>query len=759
MSSIRVKILIFYCLTVSSYSRYLLASGHPSQLHEKCPSFFVLTLPPNLQASLSNKLEGCIFTTASDATSLFAPASGLLSSSTEILRSTSAKTDSSGSVFGMVRSSVRVEASRTEQDSDEGFERRITTKEIESSAGTFGDPSRFMQMLPGVVSDNDERNDFLVRGGNPSENLFVIDNIEVPSINQLALSDTTGGFVSMIDNAAIQQMTLHTDAYDSKFDQRLSSVLEISTRPETPVKFHSTAEVGLAGVGGAITRPLGRDGSLFVSGRQSILHLLTNDIGLNGVPIYQNELIRADNQINEKNNWWGLSLTGIDSIKIRPSATDSFETNPFDITYEGWRNTSGVNWQHVFSQKSFGILSLANSQQSQTILQADQLDSNAIIYNEKTSDGITTAKYDWAAEFSRGLTATTGVRTAVNRLNYIVQQPIGLQNPYSTNPLAVDATSLNRRFSTADSAEYCQVSFLFPHQIKVVAGQRLTHWAFGGHTAWTPKLLVATPIRGRLVHLGYAEYAQTAPSIYVLSFNNQQTLKPMRVRQITGGISLVNKGAVQATIEIYQKQYVDYPVAIDYPQLSMANIADTFGEAFLMFPMTSRGTGLARGVEFSIETRPASRLRVVGTLTYARSWYAGLDGVLRRGNFDLPLVANVGITCDIMKNTVMTIRYSGASGRPYTPDNLALSLAQNRDVYDTMRINGLRSAAYSRLDFRIAHSQNFYRGMIVWHVGLENALGTSNFYSNQWRPRCPQCGVLEQDQMPRFPDGGVKWSF
>jgi len=44
-----------------------------------------------------------------------------------------------------------------------------------------------MQLLPGVVSDNDERNDFLVRGGNPDENLFVIDNIEVPSINQLVI--------------------------------------------------------------------------------------------------------------------------------------------------------------------------------------------------------------------------------------------------------------------------------------------------------------------------------------------------------------------------------------------------------------------------------------------------------------------------------------------------------------------------------------------------------------------------------------------
>ncbi len=60
------------------------------------------------------------------------------------------------------------------------------------------------------MSDNDKFNDIIVRGGNSQETLFIVDNIEIPSINQLALSDTTGGLVSMIDNKAIQQMTLHT---------------------------------------------------------------------------------------------------------------------------------------------------------------------------------------------------------------------------------------------------------------------------------------------------------------------------------------------------------------------------------------------------------------------------------------------------------------------------------------------------------------------------------------------------------------------
>ncbi len=58
---------------------------------------------------------------------------------------------------------------------------------------------------------------------------------------------------------------------------------------------------------------------MFLSARQSILNLMTNDIGMNGVPIYTNGLFRADKRIDDKNNFWGLSLTGVDSILIHPN--------------------------------------------------------------------------------------------------------------------------------------------------------------------------------------------------------------------------------------------------------------------------------------------------------------------------------------------------------------------------------------------------------------------------------------------------------
>ena len=663
---------------------------------------------------------------------------------------------------------VQVTAAVDAIDTSEGYERRISAPEVERSAGTFGDPGRFMQTLPGVVSDNDERNDFIVRGGNPTETLFVVDNIELPSINQLALSDTTGGFVSMIDNAAVKQTTLHTDAYDSKFDQRLSAVVEMSTRPEGPVGYHANSEFGIGGTGGSFERPLGTNGSLFVGARRSILNWFTDNIGMNGVPIYTNGLVRADKRVDEKNNWWGISLTGVDSMVIQPTTADCQETNPFTIYYKGWRDTSGINWESIESAKSFGVLSISNAEQQQTIDEYSQLLGetlgNTQVYYENSHDGVSTMKYDWTFQANHRFTATAGGQTTLDRLNYNIQQPIGIPSPYSPDPTPEDTTSIVRAFTPVTYAAYGQVAVELPHGMRVIVGERAAEWSIVDSTVATGKVLFFAPVFGRIIHVGYAEYAQLPPTLYLLAFDNEHTLTPIRSRQLTAGIVAADTHRLRVTVNGYQKLYSDYPVSTTFPQLSMANIADTFGQAFLMFPMVGKGQGVARGVEASVDAKPFRRFTLTGNLTYMRSWYSGLDGVLRKGNFDMPLVGNVMGFTPLGRGWTASFRYSGSTGRPYTPDNMALSEAQDRDVYDLTQINGVRAPMYSRLDFRGEWTHKLRRGELVTHVGLENALNTTNFYENQWMPLCQVyfnqvCGTQQQNQMPMFPDAGIRYSY
>jgi hypothetical protein len=561
----------------------------------------------------------------------------------------------------------------------------------------------------------------------------------------------------MLDNEAIQSVELHTDAYDDRFDQRLSSVLTVSTRPRGPVAARNTTELGIAGMGGSLTRPLGSDGSYFFSVRHGVLQYLTNDIGLNGVPHYTNSFFRAEQRLDDRNSLWGMSLTGVDSIQIRPSIGDPQETNPFDIDYNGWRNTTGVNWQHLFSTLSSGTLSLAHAAQHQSVLENGQVQNNQTVYNENTTDNITTLKYDFVIQTSAWLTLSSGASSAVDQLNYAVAQPIGLQNPYSSNPAPLDATAMSRRFADMTNAAYGQASIALPLHSTLVLGVRGEQWSLGGHAAATPKALYSVPVFGHLAHIGYAEYQQMPPTLYLLSFNNISSLTPIRSRQLTAGVTLADNGRTRITLELYQKRYSDYPVATNYPQLSLANIADTFGTAFLMFPMTSQGTGLARGVELTVQTHVTANLNLTGTLTYARSEFAGLDGVLRPGNFDLPVQANLMGVWRLAHHFTASWRYTMTSGVPYTPDNLTLSTAQNRDVYDLTQVNAVRAPAYKRLDFRIEQTRKLGLGQMTWHVGLQNAMNNKNFYQLLWQHEIG--GQSEQTQMPLFPDGGVKYVF
>ncbi len=66
-------------------------------------------------------------------------------------------------------------------------------EEIRRAPGAAGDVSRILMSLPSIAKVNDQSNSLYVRGGNPSENAFFIDNIEVPNINHFPMQGSTGG--------------------------------------------------------------------------------------------------------------------------------------------------------------------------------------------------------------------------------------------------------------------------------------------------------------------------------------------------------------------------------------------------------------------------------------------------------------------------------------------------------------------------------------------------------------------------------------
>src|SRR5262249_50634570 len=152
-------------------------------------------------------------------------------------------------------------------------------------------------------------------------NLYLVDGIEVPNINHIATEASTGGLVSMIDTGALDNVDLRTGGYDASYEERLSSVVDIRTLSTTKNP-HTEMDAGFVGAGGLTELPLAGDGSFLVSAHRSLLNLFTNDIGLNGVPIYTNGLVSLHRKATSKDEISALGLGGIDSINIKPQTAD-----------------------------------------------------------------------------------------------------------------------------------------------------------------------------------------------------------------------------------------------------------------------------------------------------------------------------------------------------------------------------------------------------------------------------------------------------
>ena len=296
----------------------------------------------------------------------------------------------------------------------------VAPREILKSAAALQDVSRYVQGLPGVViGTNDFRNDIIVRGGSPLENLFLVDNVEIPNINAFANFASAGGTVSLLDAQLLQDVTFLTGGYPAPYVNRTSSVLQVTEREGSREHLGGWATVGFAGAGGIVEGPLAlgkgpANGSWIVSARRSFLDLFTQDIGIGGVPVLYAVNAKAVYDLTARDRIWLVNVSGVDRIRL--GLTESSDTEDeianFDIRYKGWRSATGFNWQRTFGSRGVGLLGVSHSRATvdqqvkdlvaQGVPPPDVppeavIAQSPVVYGEDSHEDETTLKYDLTA--------------------------------------------------------------------------------------------------------------------------------------------------------------------------------------------------------------------------------------------------------------------------------------------------------------------------------------------------------------------------
>ncbi|MFM7773543.1 MAG: carboxypeptidase-like regulatory domain-containing protein, partial [Candidatus Kapaibacterium sp.] len=108
--------------------------------------------------------------------------------------------------------------------------RALSSEEIRRAPGVQEDVIRAVALLPGVGVTQAGRNDLVVRGGAPFENLFVVDNIEVPNINHFGSQGSSGGPLTLVNIGFVRAVQFSAGGFGARYGNRVSSYTNISLR-------------------------------------------------------------------------------------------------------------------------------------------------------------------------------------------------------------------------------------------------------------------------------------------------------------------------------------------------------------------------------------------------------------------------------------------------------------------------------------------------------------------------------------------------
>ncbi|MBL7720516.1 MAG: TonB-dependent receptor, partial [Chitinophagaceae bacterium] len=192
---------------------------------------------------------------------------------------------------------------------------RLTTEEIRSNPGGNFDISRVIQALPGVSgtagSVGGYRNDIIIRGGAPNENVYYLDGIEIPVINHFATQGSAGGPTGILNVSFLEDVKLSSSAFDARFDNALSSVFQFRQRNGNPNSFQGNVRLSATELAGTFEGPLSKNTTFLASARRSYLQLLFKAIDLPIRPNYWDFQYKVTHKLDKKTT---LTLIGVGAI-------------------------------------------------------------------------------------------------------------------------------------------------------------------------------------------------------------------------------------------------------------------------------------------------------------------------------------------------------------------------------------------------------------------------------------------------------------
>lgn len=671
-------------------------------------------------------------------------------------------------------------------------ERNFSAEEVELAPGGSGDIQRVVQAMPSVVSSGDQDNEVIVRGGNPNENLFLIDGIELPYPNHFPSVFAQGGPINLLNPLLVREVDFIAGAFPARFGNRASSVMDISLKRGPSSGFDGNVDLGMAGLGVVAGFPLPGAGNSFIgSYHKSFLELMARAgvWGMSAVPYYDNALGKATFRLNPGNELFCLGLWGKDFIFIQPG--ENVSSGNYTIRQTTMRYAGGLGLQTLFGEQGFGRLLVSGSKTAWDALVYTDTTSADTLQSSRTSESYLAGRYDatWRWLPGQETQAGCGLTWIPFDYNLYVRPETVFRYIYDEQHRVVDSfplldpqgnpytiqLHLNRRASAARLDAFLQHRAALGSFGRLTVGARLDHFSYTGRTELSPRIGFSSeplPV-GIVVNAGWGWHHQNPPwHVLLADTAANRHLRSRRADHYIVGIERRFGDDIKLSLEGFQKAISFLPVGAHEFTPDSYDFSPVYYDS---------GHGTSRGLELFLQKKYSRNW--TGSLAYslcdAREAIPGLPNSTRPSDYDYRHILTATGTYAIefhrqrwyqqlpgwFKATIggfifsdearIGARWRYMTGRPYTPREW--NLETRRWLDNSGLHNSARYPDYSRLDFRWDHKFIFRRWSLSWYIEAQNLLDARNVWMYAYHDGNPERETVLQ--MARWIIGGMVIEF
>jgi hypothetical protein len=621
----------------------------------------------------------------------------------------------------------------------------LTTEEIRSNPGGNFDISRVVQALPGVAGTSGTgafRNDIIIRGGAPNENVYYLDGIEIPTINHFATQGSAGGPTGILNVSFIEDVTLSSSAFEARYDNALASVFQFKQREGNRERFQGNIRLSGTELATTLEAPVGKKTTVLASARRSYLQLLFAALDLPIRPNYWDFQYKVTHQLDAKTTLTAIGLGAIDEFsfgvpkKSTPENEYILRSNP---SINQWNYTTGFALKRLINN---GFINLALSR-NMFDNQLDQFQDRRTGEEEFRTLGIKSQEIE------------NKLRVDVNKFVGKWKYAYGLMGQYVkfNNDAFIRLTNeirdqqgnliqpaLSSNFNT--QIDFFRYGGFFQLSRNFI--QNRLGFSFGLRTdlnsftdtgnnpleTLSPRLSLSYALSDKWTVSASAGRYFKIPIYTILGFKDEngnfvnRDAKYVQSTHYVAGLEFSPRESTRFTLEGFYKDYQNYPVSTR-DGISLANQGGDFG-AIGNEDISSIGKGRAYGLEFFFQQKLTKNIFAVFSYTFVRSEFAGLDNRFVASAWDNRHLISAILGRKLGKGWEIGLKYRFAAGAPFTPFDLVASqrnyLLTGKGTLDFTRLNSERLRNFSQFDFRIDKKWNFNRFTFDLYFDVTNAL-------------------------------------